>query len=30
MPGDPSDLDHNGLVDTADVSMLLLDFGSCR
>ena len=25
----PSDLDGNGLVDTADLSLVLLDFGSC-
>ncbi|NBQ15886.1 MAG: hypothetical protein EBU31_15060, partial [Proteobacteria bacterium] len=26
----PSDLDRNGLVDTADISVLLLDFGDCQ
>jgi hypothetical protein len=25
----PSDLDNNRLVDTADISLLLLDFGPC-
>ena len=29
MRGCPSDLDKNGLVDTADISLLLLDFGPC-
>ena len=28
-PPCPSDLDGNGLVDNADISLLLLDFGSC-
>ncbi|MFM7806671.1 MAG: IPT/TIG domain-containing protein, partial [Planctomycetota bacterium] len=28
-PPCPSDLDGNGFVDTADISLVLLDFGAC-
>ena len=29
-PGDPNDLDGNGHIDTADASLLLLNFGPCQ
>jgi hypothetical protein len=29
MPGDPLDLDNNGVVDSGDVSWVLLNTGDC-
>jgi hypothetical protein len=29
MPGDPADLDADGAVNTADISLMLLSFGLC-
>jgi hypothetical protein len=30
MPGDPMDLDNNGVVDSGDVSLILLNNGPCK
>jgi hypothetical protein len=30
MPGDPSDLDGDGIIGNPDIGLLLLNFGQCQ